>query len=233
MALGNTPNRETSFAVEASKSYAFGVRFITEDGLPVDITDCVVRMVLTDSPYQGGTEVLSTVAVSEDPSSGFTWFSLQAEDLALEPGTYSYDITFLPPSGYSTPIIKGFFEIGTNTDQDSSNIYENINSSSDITVTMAGGDLVSITIERVDGLYVIVSEMMKDFSDQMAVEVAKAADSASDAYDSAVLAQEYAASMQVWLDNAGYPFWKGTYAEYQAISPKKEVLYLLVDEAVK
>jgi hypothetical protein len=40
--------------------------------------------------------------------------------------------------------------------------------------------------------------------------------------------------MQAWLDNAGFPFWKGTQAEYNAINPKKdEVLYLITDEAVR
>lgn len=233
MALGNSPRRETSFTVEASKSYAFGMQFKTVDGLPVDLTSCIVRLVITEPPYAGGTEVVNTLAVSVDPTTGFTWFNLQAEDLALEPGSYPYDITLVPESGYSTPIIKGYFEIGSNTDQDASNVYETLNTASDITVTFEQGDVISIKIERVDGLFILVSEMMEDFAEKMQVEVDKANAAAAAAAESARLAEQYAEEMRIWLDNAGFPFWKGTYAEYQAISPKREVLYLLVDEAVR
>lgn len=234
MALGNTPRRETVIAVEANKSYAFGLNFKTPDGLPVDLTACEVRLVAAEAPHVGGTEVMSLVATSQEPTTGFTQFNMQAEDLALEPGSYPYDVTLYPQTGYSTPIVKGYIEIGTNTDLDTSNIYSGVEVGSDITVFMEHGDLLEITIERVDGLYVVVGEIIRDFEEQMAAEVAKAADFATDAQNSAELSQSYADSMQVWLDNAGFPFWKGTQAQYNAINPKKdEVLYLITDEAVR
>ena len=232
MALGNTPRRETSFAIEASKSYSFGMWFKTPDDLPVDLTTCEVRMVVTAPLQMGGTEVISIQAVSAQPLSGFTWFNLQAEDLALEPGSYPYDVTFYPDSGYSTPIIKGYLEIGANTDPDTSNVYLPINTDSDVTVVMSQGDVVGVTIEQVDGLYVIIAGLIEDFSAEMAAQVAAAEAAAAAAAGSAELSQSYHDDMQVWLDNAGFPFWKGTYAEYQALTPKAEVLYLITDEVV-
>jgi hypothetical protein len=232
VALGNTPRRETTFAVEANKSYAFGLHFQTPDGLPVDLTGCEVRLIAAEGPHPGGVEVLSKVAESQAPFTGFTQFNLQAEDLSLEPGSYVYDVTLLPPTGYSSPIIKGYIEVGSNTDLESGNVYSGVEVGSEITVFMEHGDVVDITIERVDGLYIVVASLVEDFTEAMAIEVDKAAASAVEASESAELSKSYHDDMQVWLDNAGFPFWKGTYAEYQLITPKAEVLYLLVDEAV-
>lgn len=229
MALGNTPRKETSFYVEASKSYAFGIRFQDADHKPLDLTDCQVRLVATESAYPSGVEVLSVLAVSTDPTTGLAQFNLQADDLALDPGAYPYDVTLIPPTGYSTPILKGYIEIGSNTDQDSSNTYTNIQVGSEVTAVLENGDLIEITIERVDGMYLLVTSIISDFAEAMAAEVEKAAGSASDAADSAELAAGYAEEMQAWLDNAGFPFWKGTQAEYDALTPKREVLYLITD----
>ncbi len=232
MPLGNTPRRETTISVEASKSYAFGMYFKTPDGLPIDLTDCELRLVAAEAPHVGGTEVINILATSQAPVTGFMQFNFQATDLELEPGSYAYDVTLLPISGYSQPIIKGYIEVGPNMDLDTSNVYTDLDVGSDVTVTQEQGDVVEITIERVDGLYLVVSALIKDFTEAMQAEVAKAAASAVDAAESAELAERNNNEMQVWLDNAGFPFWKGTYAQYQALVPKEEVLYLLVDEAV-
>lgn len=230
MVLGNTPRRETNFYVEANKSYSFGMYFKTPDGEPVDLTDCVLRLVAAETQQVGGSEVISKIATSADPRTGFVNFNLQAEELALDPSSYPYDVTIIPESGYSTPIIKGYIEVGANTDTDVSNVYQDFNATSDVTATLEPFDVVEVTIERVDGLYLIVSNLMEDFAEQMEAEVSKAADSATDSSNSASLSASYAEEMRVWLDNAGYPFWKGTQAEYDALTPKREVLYLITDE---
>ena len=232
MVLGNTPRRETNIYVEANKSYAFGLRFQTPDEEPVDLTGCTVRLVATEPPHYGGTEVLNLLADMQAPTSGFAQFNMQAEDLALEPAEYAYDVTLIPQTDYSTPVIKGNITVGSNTDTDTSNKYLGVNVGSDITVTIENGDVVEIIIERVDGVYTIVSNLIKDFADAMQAEVDEAAGHASDSADSAALSASYAAEMQVWLDNAGYPFWKGTQAEYNAITPKREILYLITDPVV-
>ena len=230
MSLGNTPTRETNFAVEASKSYAFGMRFITPDGVPVDLTDATVRLVGAEPPHRGGQEVLSVLATIETPSSGFVQFDFQAEDLALDYGSYAYDVTLIPKTGYSTPIIKGFFEVGSNTDLDTSNTFTEVGVGSEITVTLDESDVIEITIERVDGLFYITKALMEDFSVAMEAEVDAAEAHKLAAQSAEVNAASYATQMQVWLDNAGFPFWKGTFAEYQNLTRKEEVLYLITDE---
>lgn len=230
MALGNTPRRETNISVEASKSYAFGLYFKTPDGLPVDMSGSELRLVAAEPPHVGGIEVLSKVAVSDAPETGFVQFNLQAEDLALDPNSYAYDVTLLPPTGYSTPILKGYIEVGPNTDVESDNVYTGVYVGSDLTVYMEHGDVVQITIERVDGMYTIVSNLIENFADEMSAEVDRAEEFAGAAAESAELSKSYHDDMQVWLDNAGYPFWKGTQTEYEALTPKREVLYLITDE---
>ena len=229
MALGNTPRRETIISVEASKSYALGMRFVDEDGEPIDLTDCVLRFVATDPPQRGSTEVLNVLATIDLPLTGQALFKFQASDLTLEATSYAYDVTLLPPSGYSTPILKGYLEIGTNTDLDDTNVYEDLNVTTDITVTLGVGDTITIVIERVDGMFLVVSKLIEDFAIEMQKQVDKPADSAQDALGSANRAYGYSEEMREWLDNAGFPFWKGTQAEFDALDKKREFLYLIVE----
>jgi hypothetical protein len=234
VALGNTPRRETNIAVEASKSYVLGMRFITTDAdrSPVDLTDCILRFVATEPPQRGSTEVLTILAEFDQPTSGLAQFKFQAADLTLEPGSYAYDVTLVPPSGYSTPILKGYLEIGSNTDLDDTNVFGQLNVTSDITVIMDEHDSITIEIERVDGMFLVVSALIEDFRAEMQGQVNAAAGSAQDALTYANEAEGYKNEMQAWLDNAGYPFWKGTQAEFAVIQQKREILYLITDEAV-
>lgn len=234
MALGNTPRRETNIAVEASKSYVLGMRFITTDAdrSPVDLTGCILRLVATEPPQRGSTEVLTILATLDQPTSGLAQFKFQAADLTLEPGSYAYDVTLVPPSGYSTPILKGYIEVGVNSDLDDTNVFGQLNVTSDITVIMDEHDSITIEIERVDGMFLVVSALIDEFKTEMQGQVDAAAGSAQASLNSANLSASYAQSMQAWLDNAGYPFWKGTQAEFNAIQQKREVMYLITDEAV-
>jgi hypothetical protein len=230
VALGNTPRRETIIAVEASKSYVLGMYFVMEDGTPVDLTDCILRFVATEPPQRGSSEVLNLNATLDQPATGLAQFKFQAADLTLEPTSYAFDVTLVPPSGYSTPILKGYLEVGSNTDLDDTNVYDELNVISDITVTIGAGDSITIVLERVDGLFLVVSDLILRFTEEMEEQVAAAAGSAQASLNSANLSAQYAASMQEWLDNAGYPFWKGTQAEYDSIAKKREILYLITDE---
>jgi len=237
VALGNTPRRETNISVEASKSYQLGLRFIQQTGSdtpePIDITDCEIVFVATDPPSRGSTEVLKIVATLDGPLNGLASFKFQAADLAIEPGEYAYDVTLYPPSGYSSPLLKGYLVVGTNTDLRDDNVYDpDLNITTDITVGMNQGDVIELKIERLDGMFLVVSNLIIEFEQDMQAQVNAAAGSAQASLNSANLSAQYAASMQVWLDNAGYPFWKGTQAQDDAISKKSEVLYLITDEAV-
>ena len=229
MALGNTPRRETNIAVEANKSYSFGIWFKTAEGTPVDLTGSELRFVATENAYHNGAEVISLVAIPMLDQPDMQQFEFQAEDLSLTPGSYSYDVTLVPPSGYSIPILKGQLEIGANSDLDTSNTFTDVATGTDVIVQLNGSDVVEVTVERVDGLFMLVRELLSDFRDELAavqlqlVAIAEAA--AASAQDASNKAEE----LRGWFNSVGFPFWKGTQAEYDALpAVDPNTLYLIV-----
>ena len=228
MALGNTPRRETNIAVEANKSYSFGIWFKTVDGTPVDLTGSELRFVATESAYHSGAEVISLVAIPMLDQPDMQQFEFQTEDLALTPGSYSYDVTLVPPSGYSIPILKGQLEIGTNSDQDISNTFSDVSTGTDVIVQLNGTDVVEVTVERVDGLFMLVKELLDDFRQEIVDAKAYMDTKAAEADASAQYAASKAAQLEGWFNTVGFPFWKGTQAQYDAITTKNpDVLYLI------
>ena len=224
MVLGNTPRRETNLAVEASKSYVLGLYFVqqsaneSEEPFPLDLTGCEVRFVMADPPQRGAPRFCRCMAVLDQPENGLAQLKFQAADLTLEPGPYAYDVTLYPPSGYSTPILKGYVEIGANTDLYDDNVYTDLNITTDITVMVAGHDSVTIVIERVDGMFLVVSELIEDFAVDMQAQVDAAAASRAGRADLRERGRaSYKNAMQVWLNNAGFPFWQGTQAQYDLL----------------
>jgi hypothetical protein len=230
VALGNTPRKETNISVEASKSYAFGVRFQHLDKTPVDMEDIVVRLVASEDAYRGGSEVLSLEGVHIGDDAGLVQFQFQAEDLALDPGQYPYDVTIIPESGYSTPVLKGYIEVGNNQDLDASNRYGMVLTGSEVTAIIENGDLVEITIERIDGLSGVVLQMISEFREEVTKDIDRGAAAATEAKAWASQSKYYADELRAWLQSVGFPFWKGTQAEYDALpNPDPLVLYLITD----
>lgn len=227
MALGNTVRRETNISLEASKSFAFGIRFVDGAGVALDVSDAVVRLVSTQPTYMGEAEVFSVEA--EHIGTGLVRFSLQAEDLALDPGSYPYDVTLVPATGYSVPILKGAFEIGSNTDTDTTNFYSDVQVGSDVTVELGNGGLVEVTIERVDGMYTAVVELINNFTEEMREQVDKAEAAASSSEYWANQTQVEIADLKDWMTLAGFPYWKGNKADFAVIRPDNNIMYLLVD----
>lgn len=228
MALGNTPRRETNIAVEANKSYTFGIWFKTADRTPVDLTGSELRFVATENAYHNGAEVISLVAIPMLDQPDMQRFEFQAEDLALTPGSYSYDVTLVPPSGYSIPILKGLLEIGANSDQDTSNTFSDVSTGTDVIVQLNGTDVVEVTVERVDGLFMLVKELLDDFRQEIVDAKAYIDTKAAEADASAQYAASKAAQLEGWFNTVGFPFWKGTQAQYDAITTKNpDVLYLI------
>jgi hypothetical protein len=234
VALGNTPTRETNFAVEASKSYAFGISFRDKDDDPVSLEGAEVRMVIARETYHGGGVVLEKKAVLIVPLEGLCQFQFQAEELAITPGQYVYDITFVSSSNFSTPILKGYFEVGYNVDYDSSNVYGDVNSGSDITAVVSNGDLIELTIEKIDGMYHVINELIKNFRQDMTNEVKVAVEAGKAAVNAAMAANADANELRAMLVMAGYPFWRVlTQAEYDALPEiANGVLYVIVDPGV-
>ena len=151
MALGNTPRKATHFQVEACKSYAFGIQFNESDTAPFDLTGCEVRLTMAEPAHLGGSQVMAKLAdITDDPSLGFCKFELQAADLDLTADTYIYDVTLKSAEQYTTPILKGEFEVGANTDYDTNNIYSGTPGlRQDITVSVNAYDVVIVNIDRV------------------------------------------------------------------------------------
>lgn len=230
MALGNTPRTETNIFVEASKSYAFGIWFKAADGTTVDVSECTLRFVATNNAFRTGIEILNIEAVPVLDNSAMMQFEFQAEDLALDSGSYAYDVTLIPESGYSIPILKGQLEVTANADQAIDNSYTTIGAGTDLIVTLASSKVVEVTIERVDGLFMQAQELVVDFQSefettqsQLEALVAAAAASAQDATAQADLVRE-------WFGAVGFPFWKGTQAEYDALPEHNPLhLYLIVE----
>lgn len=229
MALGNTPRRETNIAVEANKSYAFGVWLKSADGTAVDLTGSELRFVATEGAYHSGVEVLTKAALPMNGILDMQQFEFQARELALTPGTYSYDITLVPPSGYSVPLLKGQLEVGPNSDTDVDNTYTDVSTGTDIIVQLHGTDVVEVTVERVDGLFLLVKELIIDFREELAASQIILNNIAGAAAISAQQASTSAGELRHWMDTVGFPFWKGTQAEYDALPTKNpDVLYLVI-----
>lgn len=228
MALGNTPRRETTISVEAGKSYSFGIWFTTKDSTPVDLDGSEVRFVATEGQSRRGTVVLSTVAVPMLDSTNMVQFEFQADDLALTPGPYAYDVTLITPSQYSVPVLKGILEVGANSDYETSNVFTDVSTGTDVTVRLDGNDVVEVTIERVDGLFRLTQELLEKFREEMAAYKAHIDAKAAAAEDAALTAQRLSDEMAEWLRQVGFPFWKGTQEEYDRISKKEpNWLYLI------
>jgi hypothetical protein len=229
MAIGNTPRQETNIAVEANKSFSFGVWLRTSDGTPVDLTDSELRFVATEQVRRSGLEVLSITAVPMLDQPDMQQFEFQAEDLALTPGAYSYDITLYPPSGYSVPILKGHLEVGINADEDTANTFTNVGTGTDVTVYLKEHDVVQVTVERVDGLFMLVRELIDDFRVEI-TDMRSAMQAIADTAEaSAQTSANYANELRGWFESVGFPFWKGTQAQYDAIPVKDpNVLYLVI-----
>ena len=147
MALGNTPTRETTISVEASKSFVLGVLFEYVDGTAVDVSGDTLRFVAVNSTF---TEVLTVEADPDIDNPAMQQFSFQADDLTLTPGTYLYDVTRIEADGFSTPILKGTLEIGANADSFDTNEFTQHSNGSDITVYLREHDLVQVKLNRGD-----------------------------------------------------------------------------------
>ena len=157
MILGNTPSSQNDFYLEQRKSFAFTMRFylkelVNDARVPYPLNDAVVRLTVDQPARLGGAPVLSAFAIDLDADNGVTQFQLQAAELDLEAGEYPYDITLLSGNGYSSPVMKGLFHIGSNTDDDDSNVYSFSNSGLELGVEIHNGATVAIHLDNPDFL---------------------------------------------------------------------------------
>lgn len=165
MTLGNTPRTETVMTLAARKSYAFGLRFLNSaDESVVDLTGCTVRLVIKKQPRFGSTLVLDRDAVLLEPTLGTAQVAIQASELDQPAGEYAFSLTLVSALGYSTLLMKGVIDLQDNTESEStSSTYTNINPSTNLAVYLDGGDLVTIKVDAIDGMYAEVSKIFTDF----------------------------------------------------------------------
>lgn len=172
-ALGNTPRSQTVLRLEARKSFAFGLQFkLKSDETPIDLTGATVRLVLAKQPYAGGDVLFTKTATLLDAELGLAQFELQALDLDLAEGEYPFAVTLVSALGYSTPIMKGVFDVAENADPSTAGTYAGVNPTTNLAAYLEGGDLVSVEVASIDGLAAVVQGMITSFSDDVDTQVA-------------------------------------------------------------
>lgn len=151
MAISNVPRRLTNMFLEPYRSFALGVRFKDKSGQAIDLTDCVVRLVVSQPSQLGGAEVIQQVAEEVDLVGGEVAFPIQASQMVLAEGEYPFDITYINAGGYSVAAASGFWIVSTNVDIDSTNVYETLGSPQALEVTLDDVDVIEVTVTAAQG----------------------------------------------------------------------------------
>jgi microcystin-dependent protein len=166
--LSTSPKTHTTLRLEQRKSFAFGIRFVDTDEKPLDLTGATIRFVAAQPAHLGGASVLEAEADVVVPAEGLGRFDIQASDLAMPAGEYPFGVVFVSSIGYSTLVIKGVIDLQENTESESiSSIYEGINPDTTLQVVLEAGQLVQVTIERIDGFSLVVEERIAEFTAQV------------------------------------------------------------------
>lgn len=118
--IGNVSAEQTVLRLFARKSFALGIWLQTQNGSPLDITNCTISLVVrkrTPAADMGDVENLisNSVATIMAPTLGFAKFNLQASDLDHAPGDYDMTITLID-DGYSTVLVQGTLSLEQNTE---------------------------------------------------------------------------------------------------------------------
>ena len=165
MSLGNSPSKFTIMRLEQSKSYAMGMRFIARDEAqtPLDLTDCVIKLVAREQKHLGNAVVLTKTAVLVDTTGGLIRFDLQATDTDLNEGQYPYSITLTSANDYSSTILKGEIVVESSPDDNNVNVFTGVNPSENLKVFLESGDVVRVELDNIDGMYRQTQELIDEF----------------------------------------------------------------------
>lgn len=115
--LSNSPRAPMPIRLERAKSFSLGVFFTLANETPADISGCQISLTVRDLPYKGGLVQLTEAATIVSGSGGEARLDLQASDLDLPVGLYTYTIALLTAEDYSVTVVKGDFEIVENADE--------------------------------------------------------------------------------------------------------------------
>lgn len=152
MGLGNSPRRMLVFALEARRSFAFGLQFKhAASGNAADLTGAAVRLVLSAPEYKGGAVLLTKTATAVDLVAGQLRVDLQAADLDHAEAEYPFTITLVTADGYSTPVAKGVFDIRNNPDASTANTYTTVTPTQGLTFELGTANSVVVHIDSLPG----------------------------------------------------------------------------------
>src|SRR5687768_14854378 len=95
--LGNGPEDKTVLRLMARKSFALGMWIQDQNGNPLDITGCTLRIVMrkrvaSTVSDDSGNLIANDAAQILAPTLGWARFELQASDFDHAPGEYEYSI---------------------------------------------------------------------------------------------------------------------------------------------
>lgn len=153
--LRNTPRSHTVLMLEARKSYAFGLNFLTEKTkTPIDVTGATTRMTVANPARKGGAVLFTETAAEVDAATGKLLFELQAADLDLAEDEYPFAITLTTPLGYSTLVMKGVLALQDNVDPNSANTYNGLTPGTEVTAYLRQGDVAQVVVETLSGMAV-------------------------------------------------------------------------------
>ncbi|QPL14189.1 minor tail protein [Microbacterium phage Atraxi] len=117
--ISNSPQENAVIEAEARKSLSFGIWLKDANRNPVDITGTSTTFTVGKIDRYGVSTVLfSKTASIQAPTLGYEVIQVQAEDLNLTPGVYSFTTT-LRINGYSVVLLKGDFKVLQNMEFES------------------------------------------------------------------------------------------------------------------
>jgi len=111
--LSTSPRQATHFRLERGYPFALNLEFTKSDDSPIDLSGSSIYFDMDQPDHLGGADiVVARPAVKEVPHTlGRAFFSLQGDDLDLEPGEYPFAFTLQAAGGYGTIVVKGTIEI--------------------------------------------------------------------------------------------------------------------------
>jgi len=142
--LGNTPQEQVIFRLEARKSFALALWFKDQTGKPLDLTGSDIRLVVKRLPLDladsGDSDnlVANGTAILWDPEAGYAGIELQATDLHHPPGEYPFTLV-LVTQGYSGVVARGILDLRPNTEFASlGDTYSGVNPPTGLTIALQG-----------------------------------------------------------------------------------------------
>ena len=147
--LSNSPTSRVQLKLERAKSFACGIRFVTANGSPADMTDAELEVTVLKPPHRGGGIAVNLPCTWLDSAAGHAQLALQAQDLDLPLGEYAFSFTLLTADGYVSTVAKGSIEIVPNGSSTWSDVqYGDITDPGTLTFELARANTVAGVVDH-------------------------------------------------------------------------------------